>query len=228
VAHDLFDDGGLALATVTATFGDQTRRDIYLFVRQNPTCSVNDIASACKVHPNVARYHIGILKDAGHVVETTGRRTGKGRPPRGYEVTDKVPDLTPPARGESLMVALLERALEKLGPEQAEQVALEVGRSFGRDIAERDGIVPDSSMASETLSRLASALTRYGFNARADGDEVIAAACPFGTAPGDHPVLCAIDRGFMSGMLSSWGEGAQPVRLATRARTGGECRTSIS
>jgi predicted ArsR family transcriptional regulator len=228
VAQDLFDDGGLALASVTATFGDQTRRDIYLFIRLNPRCAVSDVATACSVHPNVARYHIGILKDAGHVTETDGIRRGKGRPPRGYEITDKVPDLKPSASGESLMVALLERALEKLGPQKAEEVAVEVGRSFGRDISSGDGGAVDSTTAAATLSRLAGALTRYGFNARTDGDEVVAAACPFGTAPGDHPVLCAIDRGLMAGMLSAWGDDAQPVRLATRARSGGECRTAIS
>ena len=60
------------------------------------------------------------------------------------------------------------------------------------------------SMAEE----LRDALTAHGFAARAErtgGNQlrIVSEHCPFGSAPIEHPVICAVDRGLVRGMLGA-------------------------
>ena len=50
-------------------------------------------------------------------------------------------------------------------------------------------------------------MSAHGFAARAeqvDGDQlrIVAEHCPFGDAVVEHPVICAVDRGIVKGMLN--------------------------
>ena len=58
-------------------------------------------------------------------------------------------------------------------------------------------------------SRSPGILTAHGFAARAEEHDleqsVVSDNCPFGTAAQHHPVLCAVDRGLISGMLDGLG-----------------------
>ena len=55
------------------------------------------------------------------------------------------------------------------------------------------------------LHAVADALTAHGFAAHAEkqGDElrIVAEHCPFGDSAIEHPVICAVDRGLVKGML---------------------------
>ena len=57
------------------------------------------------------------------------------------------------------------------------------------------------------LHAVADALTANGFAAhaeRGDGElRIVAEHCPFGGAAVEHPVICAVDRGMVKGMLST-------------------------
>ena len=56
---------------------------------------------------------------------------------------------------------------------------------------------------------------------------VVAGACPFGDAAAHHPVLCAVDRGLVLGMLEGLGAlGAAPVTMSSRARGDDACRAT--
>ena len=54
---------------------------------------------------------------------------------------------------------------------------------------------------------MADALTAHGFAAHAEkhGNElrIVSEHCPFGDAAIEHPVICAVDRGMVRGMLGA-------------------------
>jgi predicted ArsR family transcriptional regulator len=75
---------------------------------------------------------------------------------------------------------------------------------------------------------IADMLTAHGFAAHAEdqgeGTAVVAEQCPFGTAAASHPVLCAVDRGMVKGLLAGLcGEEPAPVVLSSRARGDDTC-----
>ena len=57
------------------------------------------------------------------------------------------------------------------------------------------------------LQTVADALTAHGFAAHAESRDgrlrIISEHCPFGDAAIEHPVICAVDRGLVKGMLST-------------------------
>jgi predicted ArsR family transcriptional regulator len=83
------------------------------------------------------------------------------------------------------------------------------------------------------MHAIAGTLTAHGFSAHAEdhGDTtaVVADNCPFGDAASEHPVLCAVDRGMVKGLLAGLcggGEGPVPVTLSSRARGDDACAAS--
>ena len=131
------------------------------------------------------------------------------------------------------MVLLLQRALELLGPEQAEQMALEVGETYGRALAETMGAEQGQRSVRAAMESVASAMTAHGFAARAEGDAdaaaVVASQCPFGDAAQHQPVLCAAERGMVTGLLGGLcgDELSQKVAFSSRARGDASCRSSL-
>jgi predicted ArsR family transcriptional regulator len=62
----------------------------------------------------------------------------------------------------------------------------------------------------DALHAVAEALTAHGFAAHAEKRggklRIVSEHCPFGDAVIEHPVICAVDRGMVKGMLESlWG-----------------------
>ena len=218
------------VAALSSTFGDPTRRAIYLHVRANPHATVADVAAAHAVHPNVARHHLDRLVAAGHVTATTAKR-GVGRPAKRYAVTEGSLADAGATRSRELLVALLERSLELLGPERAEAMALEVGQAYGRRLAAERSAADAQRSAHGAMSAVAAALTAHGFAARPEVHDgaraVVAESCPFGEAAAHHPVLCAVDRGLVLGMLEGLDAlGGAPVTLSSRARGDDACRAT--
>lgn len=218
-----------AVAALSHAFGDPTRRAIFLYLRAHPGATVNDVAHAHGVHPNVARHHLERLVAAGHASSTVTPR-GVGRPAKSYEAAGPPLGAVVADRRDELLVALLERSLELLGPEQAEAMALEVGQAYGARLAAEH---PQESHRSvrQAMSAVAESLTAHGFAARAEvrpgTAAVVAESCPFGEAAAHHPVLCAVDRGLVVGMLEGMGTApSAPVRLSSRARGDDACRAS--
>ena len=217
-----------AVTAITSAFGDPTRREIYLFVREQsvgaadgteaPGATAGEVAERFDLHPNVARHHLDKLAGGGYVEVATGRHGGgAGRPSKHYRAT--APDMTLelPVRHDDLLVTLLGKALALLPDDQAETMAEEVGLQFGRAMAASMGADasvdrPASTQATQrsfrsALHTVADALTAHGFAAHAerhgDGLRIVSEHCPFGGAAIEHPVICAVDRGLVRGMLGA-------------------------
>ena len=70
------------------------------------------------------------------------------------------------------------------------------------------------------LHAVADALSSHGFAAHAErrGDQlrIVSDHCPFGDAAIEHPVICAVDRGMVKGMLSALYGDTTPLTEASR------------
>ena len=226
-------DFSAAVEALSASFGDPSRRQLYLFLRAHPHSSVAELAQAVDLHPNVVRHHLDRLVAAGHVnIEAPVRTAGAGRPAKRYSAVGDELTMEIGSRRDDLLVALLERSLELLGPEAAEAMAAQVGQEYGRALAERMGPSDTNRSVATAMGSIAQTLTAHGFKAHAefgvDGHSVVADHCPFGEAAEHHPVLCAVDRGMVAGLLEGLGvgDGSTPVMLSSKARGDLDCRAS--
>jgi predicted ArsR family transcriptional regulator len=225
-----------AVTAITSAFGDPTRREIYLFAHERPDgVTASEVAERFELHPNVARHHLDKLASGGHLEVTVGRTPGSpgaGRPSKRYRTHGDAVELDLPVRHDDVLVTLLGRALAMLPREQAEAMAEEVGMEYGRTMAEAMGEVGEVQRSFRTaLHAVADALTAHGFAAHAEqhdgGLRIISDHCPFGDAAVEHPVICAVDRGMVRGMLSTLYGDTTALTEASRADGAEACITTV-
>ena len=231
------DDGrfSAAVAAVSAAFGDPTRRDIFLHVRAQPGTTATAVAAIFSLHPNVARHHLQRLVDGGYLRVETGRNAaGAGRPSKRYFCVEEELTLGLMQRRDDLLMRLLVEAMQRLGPEEAEAMAAHVGEEYGRSLAARMTPSEGQRTVRAAMHVVAETLTAHGFAAhaedRGDTTAVVAEQCPFGDASSTNPVLCAVDRGMIKGLLAQLcgtaSHQALPVILSSRARGDDACTAS--
>ena len=242
---------GADVAAISTAFGDPTRRATWLFARDAASAGVTaaEVAEHLGLHPNVARHHLDKLASSTYLevfVERSEARAA-GRPAKRYRVPVDVAAAASagttgfPARRDDLIITLLGRALGLLPREQAETMAEQVGEEYGRALAvsmagDRGALGGDAGADAvrdvrTALHAVADALTAHGFAAHAEDRDgliaVIADNCPFGTTAAQHPVLCAVDRGMVRGMLAGLGVDRSPEQETSRARGDGSCVTLV-
>lgn len=204
------------VTAITSAFGDPTRREIYLFARQaDDGVTATEVAKTFDLHPNVARHHLDKLTAGGYLEVCVARGgTGAGRPSKRYTATTKGDQLDLAVRHDDVLVTLLGRAIDMLPREQAEAMAEEVGVEYGRLMAQSLGDSSDHQRSFRSaLHTVADALTAHGFAAHAEKKNnelrIVSEHCPFGDAVLTNPVICAVDRGMMKGMMAElYGDGA--------------------
>ena len=202
---------GAAVTAITNAFGDPPRRDIYLYAREEVDgVTAAGAADRFDLHPNVARHHLDKLASGGYLEVAVERPEGAtaGRPSKHYRVSDPGQPLELPVRQDTVLIGLLGRTLALLPSDQAEAMAEEVGAEVGRSMAESIGADEVHRSFKSAMHAVADALTAHGFAARAErtgGDQlrIVSEHCPFGGAPIEHPVICAVDRGLVRGMLGA-------------------------
>jgi predicted ArsR family transcriptional regulator len=136
---------------------------------------------------------------------------------------------------DDLLVSLLAEALELLGPEMAEQMAERVGEEYGRILADRMEPGEGQRSIRTAMHAVADALTAHGFAAHAEDrvgtTAVVAEHCPFGEAAAQHPVICAVDRGMVRGLLDGLcgdsGRRRLPILMSSRAWGDDTCTATV-
>lgn len=222
-----------AVSAITSAFGDPTRRAIYLMAHDiDDGVTASEVAERFELHVNVARHHLDKLAAGGHLEIAISRSSGAGRPSKRYRVLGDTMPFELPVRHDDVLITLLGRALNELGTERATALAKEVGVAYGRAMAERMGDAVNGQRSIRTaLHAVADALSAHGFAAHAEQREgrlsIISDNCPFGDAVIEYPVICAVDRGMVAGMLGSLA-GETPVDLESSKPMGDErCVTAI-
>jgi len=225
------------VSAITSAFGDPTRRAVYLFVRDaNEGVTAAQVAAQFDVHPNVARHHLDKLAAGGYLeVELTrSGKAGAGRPSKRFRAVDGAAPMQFPVRSDDLVLSLLGEALERLPQHEAEAMAEEVGRKYGQAMAA--GLTGDDVAAGQrslrsALQKVADALTAHGFAAHAERRQnklrIINNHCPFGDVAIEHPVICAVDRGMVKGMLDSLYGETSPSMSASLPQGDRFCETTL-
>ncbi len=223
-----------AVSAITSAFGDPTRRRIYLFARQSRQgVTASEVAEQFELHSNVARHHLDKLAAGGYLDVTTERHGsgGAGRPSKRFvAVAGQALEL--PARRDELVTALLAKALELLPADVAEDMAEEVGATYGRSLAGSLVTGADAQRSfRSSLHAVADALTAHGFAAHTEGQgdtvSIVSDSCPFGPMAVATPVICAVDRGMVRGMLEALYGETFPELASSRARGDALCVTAV-
>jgi predicted ArsR family transcriptional regulator len=229
-----------AVTAITSAFGDPTRRDIYLFAREaDRGVTATGIADRFELHPNVARHHLDKLAGGGYLEVDIERSDSPGtaragRPSKRYRVTEKSMNLDIPVRHDDVLVTLLGKALAQLPADRAEALAEEVGVEYGRAMARSVASAGSGDGARSfraALHAVADALTAHGFAAHAEkrGNElrIVSEHCPFGDAAIEHPVICAVDRGMVKGMLAALYGDTSPSTQSSLPMGDDHCVTAV-
>ena len=81
------------------------------------------------------------------------------------------------------------------------------------------------------LHAVADALTAHGFAAHADSRNnqlrIVNNHCPFGDVAIEHPVICAVDRGMVKGMLAALYGDTEPAITTSLPQGDDICVTSF-
>jgi predicted ArsR family transcriptional regulator len=228
------------VSAITDAFGDPTRRSVYLFVRDHGDdhgVTTSAVADEVGVHPNVARHHLDKLAAGGYLEVRSGKVPGggAGRPSKRYSaVADAVTEF--PVRSDDLVLSLLGRALTRMSAADAEAMAEEVGAEYGRAMAaglQGNALEHGHRSMRSAIQAVADALTAHGFAAHAESRNnqlrIINDHCPFGDVALEHPVICAVDRGMVRGMLSELYDGELGAVTTESSRPAGDtfCTTAI-
>ena len=221
-------------AAVTNAFGDPTRREIYLLARTaDDGLTAALVAERFDLHPNVARHHLDKLAAGGYLeVHVERQGSGAGRPSKRYRAPARDEVLQFPIRRDELLVTLLGRALALVPPDAAQTMAEDVGFEYGRALAAQMAPGDRTHRSFQTaLHTVADALTAHGFAAHAEPQggslAIVADHCPFGDAAVQHPVICAVDRGMVKGMLAGLYGDTVPETSRSRAQGDEFCVTTV-
>jgi len=234
------DEFNAAVAAVTNAFGDPTRREIYLFVRDRALEGVtaSEVAERFALHSNVARHHLEKLTSGGYLVVEVGRRDASagarsaGRPSKRYCAIELDSTFSLPLKHDDVLSSLLARALDALGREQAAALADDVGYHYGRSLALRMDPSEGHRSVRAAIGSVADALTAHGFAAHAEEIagklSIVSECCPFGDTAQQYPhVVCALDRGMIRGMLAGLYGETSPQFDASRPEGADHCIASV-
>jgi predicted ArsR family transcriptional regulator len=207
-----------SIADLAAALGDPTRRGIYLAVRQSADAVTSArIAELFSIHQNVARHHLDKLTEEGYLRLTHQRQAGRsgpgaGRPAKCYEATSKGVSIHP-GRRYDLLVELLVRVLDRVSPAGLADVAEQIGREYGEELAASLG-TPDDPGYESAVEALAKVMGGVGFEVSVEqgGQRLFTSHCPFGEAATGHPeVVCSLDRGMVAGIMGVLQHDCRPV-----------------
>ena len=188
--------------------GNSELRETLLFARsQALPVTADDIAAAHRIHRNVARSRLERLAQAGLLVASFERRTGRsgpgaGRPAKTYRVAPELSAIEFPDRRYNELIGLVVAAL----PERGREPRLhDIGVEFGRTLA-RDARLRPSDTFRGALRGICRALGRLGYQAAvteaSDRSAVIGTAtCPLRPLVRSRSELAQLDRGMWAGLF---------------------------
>ena len=211
-----------------AALDDDVRRALYRCVREAPApVTREDAAAEVGISRKLAAFHLDKLVAVGLLRATyaSGGTPRVGRAPKVYEPSGHDVAVAVPARRPDLLAELLlEAVLAAKTTDRLDRTARRVARGHGERVgaAECERVRPGRLGAERGLGLASTVCERYGYEpVRTGPDSVRLRNCPFHPLAARAPELvCAINREFLSGMLTGLGARAVNARLEARP---GEC-----
>lgn len=220
------------ISDLTAALGDPTRRAIYIAVRESAEpLTTSQVAALFEIHPNVARHHLDRLADEGYLKVSHRKPTGTekaGRPAKSYEGTDKEVTVHFAPRRFEMLAEMLFQVIEELDADNVSDIAEQVGRSYGEQLASEIG-AQDEPGYDDAVQAVATAMTGLGFSMDPDvaGQRLLTSHCPFGETATNHPeVICSLDRGIVTGLFGALSFPCDPVVIPHK-RLDQDCVTQV-
>lgn len=211
------------ISDLTSSLGDPTRRAIYIAVRESAEpMTTSKVAELFDIHPNVARHHLDRLAGDGYLKVSQLRRSGgpgAGRPAKSYESTNKEVSVHFAPRRFEMLTEMLFKVLEEVAPPNVAEIAEQVGRKYGAELADEIG-APNDPGYDGAVQAVASAMTGLGFSVDpdVDGQRLLTSHCPFGESATNHPeVICSLDRGIVAGLFGALSVPCNPVVIPHKA-----------
>jgi predicted ArsR family transcriptional regulator len=191
------------------SIGDRELRETLLFARAQPQpVTADEVAAAQRIHRNVARGRLERLAEAGLLIASFERRTGRtgpgaGRPAKTYRVAPELTAIEFPKRRYEQLISLVVDALPGRGRRERLH---EIGIAFGRDLA-REARLRSAKTVRTALGRLCSALGSLGYQAsiaEMSGERAVitTATCPLRPLVRAHPRLAMLDRGMWTALVA--------------------------
>ncbi len=226
------------IGRLAAALGDPTRRSVFFAVRSaGREVGKADVAAAVGIDRRLAGFHLDKLVEQGFLEARFGRGEGAGgpgagRPPKRYRLAEAEVLMALPERHYELLATLLLRAAADGGSGAPQEVLERVGYEFGYEVGRAEAAAGGGgpgATASEAIQDVVRLLSRYGFAARAEGDEGLkACACPFEEIAFDDPErICGLDRAIWKGMLAAFAPEATLRVATTRARGDEACVATV-
>lgn len=219
--------------------GDRELREALLFARARPMpVTADDLAAAHGIHRNVARGRLERLAEAGLLLPSFERRTGRagpgaGRPAKTYRVAPELSAVEFPERRYEQLIGLLADSL----PQRARHHRLrEAGVAFGLELA-REARLRSAKTLRTGLGQLCAALGRLGYQASVaevtDRRAVITTpTCPLRPLVRAQPSLADLDRGMWTALVAQTLEdtGVEQIVCDTPdcLRDDAECRVLLT
>jgi predicted ArsR family transcriptional regulator len=219
--------------------GDRELRETLLFARaQAAPVTADEVAAAQRIHRNVARGRLERLAQAGLVIASFERRTGRrgpgsGRPAKTYRVAPELSAIEFPERRYEQLIGLVVDAL----PERARRDRLrEVGIAFGQQLA-REARLRSAKDFLTALRRVCAALGSLGYQAsvaEVTGEQAVITTptCPLRPLVRAQPRLAELDRAMWAALVTRVLQGTSVDEVACDTpdchRDDADCRVLLA
>jgi predicted ArsR family transcriptional regulator len=192
-----------------AAVGDRDLRGALVFARAAPEpVTADQLAEVQQVHRNVARHRLERLAEAGLLVSSFERRTGRvgpgaGRPAKTYAVAPELEAIQFPDRHYEALLGIL---LDTLPTRGRAKKLHEVGVEFGEQLAADAGLRPVKAPRA-AVEAMCAAVRRLGYQASVievtDSHAAIATpTCPLRPFVRKRPEATELDRGMWTGLAA--------------------------
>lgn len=171
--------------------------------------TIDELAEHLGGHPNASRAHLAALTEQGLLGVGEIRRSGAGRPPRGYSLTAVGRQALTPSQQSAGLEELASVLTDYLvnsghGVDEARRIGEAWGAGRTEESADED---PEDAMLQ--VSRI---LDTLGFEptleTAEDGEFVLLRRCPLlGLAKENPEFICQVHRGLVDGILQKAGAG---------------------
>jgi predicted ArsR family transcriptional regulator len=218
--------GAVAAVSAVASLSEPTRLRIYDHVRaQAEPVSRDDVAHALGLLRRTAAFQLDRLADAGLLVVSFERRSGRsgpgaGRPAKLYRPFTGEVSVSLPPRHYDLAGSLLAGALVEAeqGGEAPREVLARRARDLGRAQGGQSGKSTKSTKSTKGIKGTAGVLMRllesHGYEPRGEGSDIILHNCPFHALAQRHPELvCGMNLHLLEGVLEGLGMPGHNARL---------------